>query len=682
MSTPKTWRIPIRPTRAVYVLATLTIIAIAISVTVLLADLRKRELEETRNETASLTRMLMDQTQQSFEGVDQALQGILERLQTTYGRQLALDSLPVHLLLNARTLGLQQVSGLFIVGPDGVALNSSRQYPAQRLSAENREYYQVFANGKETGLFVGSAVRSLVDGTWTLHLARRLDGLDGAFRGVVVAKINLDHFEQLYNFMKLDFVRPITLYRDDGRLLASLPHREGEIGYPARELQTWQIPISENNIRIVTHVGGDGSRQVFALGRVTGFPLLVSVTNDEEEALASWRETAVPITLGAVLVSFITGIAAVLLARKLRREEALDRALREADDRYLRTIDTVMDAIVAIDGEQKITLFNRAAESMFGLPASAAIGSPLASLIPERLREGHDGNVEAFMRSGVGSRAMAAQVEVTGLRADGSEFPIESTISQTLINGKPQLTAVLRDITERRRAETHMLGVNLELRRLSATLQSVREEERTRISRELHDELGQQLTGIKLDLSWLSNRLKDGRPAAPEKVDSMRHLLDNAIAAVRRISSELRPPILNDLGFGEAVSWQAGEFAKRSGIEVTLDLQAAALVHDDAMATALFRIVQESLTNVARHAAASRVQISLSADSDGLVLRVKDNGKGLAADHNSDGIGLVSMRERTSVLGGQFSIVGSPGAGTTIEVRVPAEALPLGVGDA
>jgi PAS domain S-box-containing protein len=682
MFSPKTWRLPIPPTRAVYLLALLTVIAIAISVSLLLANLREQKLEETREETASLTHMLMEQTGQAFAGVDQALEGVQERLQTNYGHALALDSLPVHLLLTARSFGMQQVSGFFIVNTDGLVVSSSRQFPAERRAVDMRDYYKVFANGKKSGLFVGNPVRSLIDGAWTLHLARRLDGPDGKFRGVVVARIKLEHFEQLYGYMKLDFVRPIALYRDDGRLVVSLPRRDGEIGYPALELQAWQIPLAENKVRMVTHVGGNNSREVFALGRVTGFPLLVGVTNDEEVALAAWRETAVPITLGAILVSIFTIIAAALLARKLRREEALDRALREADDRYLRTIDTVMDAIVAIDSEQKITLFNRSAESMFGIPASDAIGTPLATLIPEHLREGHGGNIDEFMRSGVGSRSMAAQIEVTGRRADGSEFPIESTISQTLIDGKPQLTAVLRDITERRRAEARVLEANKELRRLSTTLQSVREEERTRISRELHDELGQQLTGIKLDLSWLSSRLKDGRPAAPDKVDSMRHLLDTAIASVRRISSELRPRILDDLGFGEAVSWQAGEFAKRSGIDVNLDLKAAPLVHDDATATALFRIVQESLTNVARHADASRVDIGLVAEGNCLVLRVKDNGKGLAADHNLDGIGLVSMRERTAVLGGRFSISGAADAGTTIEVRVPVEALTAGAENA
>jgi signal transduction histidine kinase len=240
---------------------------------------------------------------------------------------------------------------------------------------------------------------------------------------------------------------------------------------------------------------------------------------------------------------------------------------------------------------------------------------------------------------------------------------------------------VLRDVTERRRAEAELREMNLQLRGLSAALQNVREQERTRIARELHDELGQQLTGLKLDLSWLSSRLKEGRPTAPEQVDAMRHLLDAAIAAVRRISVELRPLILDDLGFGEALAWQTGEFAKRCGIEIALDLPAAALVKDDALATALFRIVQESLTNIARHASATRVEVCLIANKENIVLTVRDNGKGFTAGGRQSGIGLVSMRERATALGGYFSIISSIGMGTTIEVTLPLNQLAPAGGD-
>jgi PAS domain S-box-containing protein len=327
-----------------------------------------------------------------------------------------------------------------------------------------------------------------------------------------------------------------------------------------------------------------------------------------------------------------------------------------------------------VDESHAIILFNPAAEAMFGVKSAQVLGKPLERLVPDRAREVHRHHMDSFIRSGGVSRAMAPNLDITGLRADGEEFPIESTISQTQVDGRPQLTAVLRDVTARRRAEAELREMNRQLRALSASLQNVREQERKRISAELHDELGQQLTGLKLDLVWLAGRAKEGRQATADQIDAMRHLLDTAISSVRRIAADLRPLILGDLGFGEAVTWQTAEFAKRSGLTITMELPGAEHVHDDARATALFRIVQESLTNIARHSGASGVEIRLVAEEGQLVLTVRDDGSGIVPGApRSNGIGLVSMRERATALGGQLRVASIPGRGTTIEVTLPLE---------
>jgi PAS domain S-box-containing protein len=666
----KRMRLHILPTRAVVILTLITIAVITLSVTFLLGNLRTRELGHSRLETISLTEMFMEQTKQNFDNADLILRGVQERLQNPFGRQFALDSLPTHLLLGARISGMRQMSALFIVDANGVVVNSSR--PAtERISVADRDYFRAFSRGMIEGLFVGHPARSRIDGTWSLFLARPLKDAQGKFMGVIVGAVDILRFEQVYNMMKLDFQRPISVYLLDGTLVASLPHRENLIGTHAPELASKPIPEPGENVRIVTHLRGDGGRQGFALGRVADYPLLVSVTNDDEETLASWRETSVPIGLGAALVCVLIAMASSLLVRELKREEALTASLHEANDRYHRTVDSVMDAIVAVDEDQNILFFNPAAERMFGLSASQAIGSPLQRLIPQRLHGTHRTHIDKYKTSNVGSRSMGEQLQISGVRADGTEFPLESTISQIIIDGKRQFTAVLRDVTERRRAEENMRELNRQLRALSASLQEVREQERTRIARELHDDLGQQLTGLKLDLSWLNKRLKEGREFQPETMDEMRRQLDEAIASVRRISTELRPLILDDLGFGEAVSWQAGEVAKRSGLEISLRLEAAELVRNNDLATALFRIAQESLTNCVRHAQASRVEIALVADDRNLVMTVSDNGKGFSAEsRNGHGIGLVSMRERIDALGGQLAIISTPGEGTIIQVRI------------
>jgi len=665
----------IPPSRAIGVLAAVTIVLISLSVVFLLWDLRERELQNARVETVSLAHMFREQTERTFDSADLVLRGVQERMQTAYGSKLPLDSAEVHLLLSARIFGMRQLTAMMLVDSQGLVVNSTTPDAALPYSVANSDYFKDFAGGKADGLFIGHPVANRADGTWTLNLARPFNGPDGRFRGVAVAVMNIPRFDQFYNWMKLSYARPIALYLDDGTLIASVPHRENMIGDRPPELSREQLASAESDVRIVTHLRGDGVREVFALARAGRFPLLVSVTNEEEPALATWRETSIPIVSGAVLVCAFIFIAALMLARELTREAKLARALRDAHDRYHRTIDSLMDAIVAVDEAQNIILFNPAAERMFGVEAEEVFGTPLQQLLPHRARPMHHGHLETFARTEGASRAMSPNLEIMGLRSDGTEFPIESTISQTVIDGKPQLTAVLRDVTQRRRAEADLREMNRQLRSLSASLQNVREQERSRIAMELHDDLGQQLTWLKLELSWMGGRVKEGRQPTTAEVDTMRHQLDAAIASVRRIATELRPPILDDLGFGEAVSWQASEFAKRSGLEVLLDLEAADRVEDKAVATALYRIVQESLTNIVRHAGASKVEVSLTADEDALVLTIRDNGTGIAdGAGQGGGIGLVSMRERATALGGQLTIISTPGRGTMITVALPIDA--------
>jgi len=218
------------------------------------------------------------------------------------------------------------------------------------------------------------------------------------------------------------------------------------------------------------------------------------------------------------------------------------------------------------------------------------------------------------------------------------------------------------------------------LRSLAAHLQSVREEERTRMAREIHDEFGQMLTGFKMDLSWLDKRLgetktKVGRPALAEKVKSMSGLVDEMVRSVRRIAAELRPGVLDDLGLVAAIEWQVREFQKRTGIGCKLNTALDNVALPPELSTAVFRILQETLTNVARHAQASHLTVSLAANAKLLVLEVQDNGRGITEVEriHSKSFGLVGMRERAMILGGDFDIRGANGKGTTVTVSIPLD---------
>ena len=659
----------IQPVRVVGLFAVLTIVAVSVSVLALLWGLRERALTRDAQRTDTLTRLLAQQTAQNFARSDATLRSVADRLDSSFIGRLGLDSLPVHLLLAAHAHGLGEPGTLFIVDPQGRVVNSTREFPAPAISVANRGYFEAFARGHAHGLYIGGPVSSRVSAVWTMHLARALRNPDGSLRGVLVAGIARDQMESLFGYVLQDFGRPVALYLDDGRLLASLPRRDFLLDQPAPELAGLRLPAAGALLHADV-LRGDGD-QLLSLARVPGLPLLIGVEQTRAATLASWREVAAPIALGALLVCGFLGAAALLLSYELQREQQLDQALREADDRYRRTIDSVMDAMVSVDEQQRIILFNPAAERMFGIPAGEALGKPLDLLIPPRLQQAHGAHMQEFARSALASKDMAPNREVVGRRADGTEFPVESAVSQTRIDGAVQFTAVLRDVTERRRRQAELEQMNRELRRLSNAQQTVREEERARISRELHDELGQLLTGVKLDLSRLIARSRDGRQLAPQTFESMRQLLDGAMASVRRISTELRPRMLDDLSFGEALSWLAGEFGRRSGIEVQLQLDAARHVRTDAMSTGLFRIVQESLTNIARHAGATKVRIELLESDGRLRLKVRDNGCGIDPRRIGTGVGLLSMRERATALGASLHIVAAQGGGTEIELDMP-----------
>ncbi len=238
-------------------------------------------------------------------------------------------------------------------------------------------------------------------------------------------------------------------------------------------------------------------------------------------------------------------------------------------------------------------------------------------------------------------------------------------------------SAVLsREIEERKRIEDQLRLSEENLRALTDHLQSVREEERARIAREIHDQLGQALTGLKMDLTWVAKRLPGEHKPLLEKAESMFELIDDTIQSVRRIASGLRPEVLDQLGLAAAIKWQLRDFQMRTGIRCKYSVPADAIAVDADRSTALFRIFQELLTNVTRHASATRVDVTMQADNGSLVLEVHDNGRGIEEDeiHSSKSLGLLGVRERVLPFSGRFEIAGTQGKGTRATISIPIDA--------
>ena len=378
--------------------------------------------------------------------------------------------------------------------------------------------------------------------------------------------------------------------------------------------------------------------------------------------------------LGAAIVAdmLAIGIAIFVAGREVL---VADHRTETTRMRLGSIVDSAMDAIITVDEAQKIVLFNRAAEQVFGVRRDDVLGSALDRFLPTRFRGAHHGHIQSFGRTGITSRRMGDATTLWAVRASGEEFPIEASISQATEEGKRYFTVILRDITVRKHSEEALKRSEQEMRELSARVLEAREEEKAHIARELHDELGQLLTALKMDLSWLREQLPNDELRA--KANEMGAMLDQTVTSTRRISADLRPLMLDDLGLVDAASWLVQDFAKRSG--VTCDIR---LVSTDALpeasksvATAVYRAVQESLTNIARHSGAKNAWVMFAVEDGAIRVEVEDDGRGIAPEDlaKARSLGLKGMRERFAYLGGSLEIAHAPRGGTRLRIRVPLQ---------
>lgn len=347
-------------------------------------------------------------------------------------------------------------------------------------------------------------------------------------------------------------------------------------------------------------------------------------------------------------------------------------ALRQSMQKYEALVDAVDGIVWEADGESlHFTFISKQAEQLLKFPLGRWIQEPM--FWKECVVPADRDRVAQEMRFAA-SRRERREVEFRMVTADGNTVWLRGIMVPVSETGlPPQVRGIFVDVTERKKAEAQLKESFEQLRNLAVRLQSIREEESTRIAMEIHDELGQALTGLKMDLAWMVKRLPNGQDVLVEKMGAMSKLIDATIHTVRRISTELRPGVLDDLGLVAAIEWQTDEFERRTGIRCTASLPSDSPTIDRDRSTAIFRIFQETLTNIARYANAKNVAITLKADEDTLVLEVKDDGVGIPTQKVNDpqSLGLVGMRERAVFVGAKLSIAGRPTRGTTVTLEVP-----------
>ncbi len=359
-------------------------------------------------------------------------------------------------------------------------------------------------------------------------------------------------------------------------------------------------------------------------------------------------------------------------AQDITDRRLIEEALREKEEHYrILTEKNIAGIYLIQDGLFKYV--NPIFCSLYGYTRDELVDKLcLMDLVVEEERE--------FLKDKILQRLSGEQksdqFSIRIRRKDGEIRFLEIFCSYVVYAGKPAVLGTCIDVTEARRANEAIKRSREELRALSAYLQNVREEEGMRIAREIHDELGQSLTGIKIDISWLKKKLADiVKPADPiqAKIDSLLTLTESTIATTRELSLSLRPGILDDLGPVTAINWQLKRFQEKTGIICMLQSDVAEATIPADYSTVLFRISQECLTNISRYADATKVKITFTGEGESLVLEIEDNGKGITTEQirNPLSLGILGMRERIMSLNGRFSIKGTPKKGTKVRVELP-----------
>jgi len=360
---------------------------------------------------------------------------------------------------------------------------------------------------------------------------------------------------------------------------------------------------------------------------------------------------------------------ATLEAADVKRRQ-IEKSLDKYEKNFSELVNLLPQTVYESDSEGKFRFTNRVGFETFGYNQDDIdSGINFKQLFIPEDRERLEHNILKIYN---GSEIEGH--EYTALRKDGTTFQALIYSSPIIQNNKSVgLRGVVIDITDRKKVEQELKDSRDQFRNLSAHLQSVREEERSYIAREIHDELGQALTALKMDLIWMNKRLAPDQSEIATKITAMFDLMDKTIQSIRRISTDLRPGLLDDLGLFAAIEWYTEDFQNRTGIQCHLKVSPTKIEIDQERSIAIFRIYQETLTNVARHAHATEVKADLRIKNHNLEMKIVDNGIGISEKQINDpkNLGLVGLRERVYPWNGRIEISGRRKKGTTVSVYIP-----------
>jgi PAS domain S-box-containing protein len=431
------------------------------------------------------------------------------------------------------------------------------------------------------------------------------------------------------------------------------------------EVTSGYTPEEIRNLHVVDDLTFGGQRRkrynilkrIYETGRDEG-EITITVKNGKE----------IPLYYVGQLINYEGEACYICSAVDITERKRIEEDLKSSELRYRTLVEQASDAIIIIDEIGNLVEVNTSFCKMVGYSEKELLGMNMTELTdPDQLKN-DPLRIDLLLagKTFFGERRMK--------KKDATIFDVEANV-QTLPDKR--ILAIVRDITDRKKAEEKLNTSYEQIRSLSEYLTNVREEERKHIAREIHDELGQELTVLKMDVGSLVKKLPLADDIIRKRLASFSELIDNIAQSVRRIASELRPSLLDDVGLPAAIAWHMEEFEKRSGIKVHFTEPKDEWILPDPVKINLFRIVQEATTNIGRHSKATEVDVNLERNDHWIALRLFDNGVGFNSEAVCKGntLGILGMRERASIIGGKLAVKTAPGIGTEIVVSVP---LPLG----